>query len=207
MRQIGFALVLAASLLAGCGSQGAASTRSGGTAGMAGHHRAAASPSAGAAGHQQYAGRQDRPIKALDPQRAEDLLAGRGLGYALAAELNHYPGPAHVLQLGDQLGLTPDQERATREVFAAMDGEARRLGRQLIDQERELDGLFASGRIGPEELDRLAGAIAAIEGQLREVHLAAHLQMKAILTPAQVARYDELRGYAAPGSAPAPHRP
>ncbi len=207
MRWIGFALVLAASLLAGCASQGATPTASGGIAGMAGHHPATASPSAGAAGQQQHAGLQDRPIKALDPQRAEDLLAGRGLGYAQAAELNHYPGPSHALQLAAQLGLTPEQERATREVFAAMDGEARRLGRQLVDQERDLDGLFAGARIGPEELDRLTGAIAATEGQLREVHLAAHLRMKALLTPAQVARYDELRGYAARGGTPTPHRP
>ena len=39
------------------------------------------------------AGLTDRPIKALAPERVEELLAGRGAGYALAAELNHYPGP------------------------------------------------------------------------------------------------------------------
>ena len=41
-----------------------------------------------------------------------------------------------------------------------------------------------------------AGAAAAADGQLRAVHLRAHLAMKAALTPEQFARYDRLRGYA-----------
>ncbi len=176
----------------------------------AAHHEAAASPTPasptpGAA--QPYAGLQGRTIKALDPQRASDLLVGKGLGYAQAAELNHYPGPAHALQFAAQLDLTPDQERATRDIFAAMDADAKRLGQSLVDQERELDGLFAAGRITPTELTRLTGAIAATEGQLREVHLGAHLKMKALLTPEQIARYDQLRGYTAADGASATGTP
>jgi hypothetical protein len=45
-----------------------------------------------------YAGMQTRPIKALSEQQVADLQAGRGMGLALAAELNGYPGPAHVLR-------------------------------------------------------------------------------------------------------------
>ena len=43
-----------------------------------------------------YAGMQTRPIKALSEQQVADLGAGRGMGLALAAELNGYPGPSHV---------------------------------------------------------------------------------------------------------------
>ena len=39
-----------------------------------------------------YAGMQSRPIKALSEQQVADLQAGRGMGLALAAELNGYPG-------------------------------------------------------------------------------------------------------------------
>ena len=46
-----------------------------------------------------YAGQQARQVKALSKAEIEGLLAGRGLGYAKAAELNHYPGPRHVLDL------------------------------------------------------------------------------------------------------------
>ena len=40
-----------------------------------------------------YAGMQKRPIKALSEQQVADLGAGRGMGLALAAELNAIPAP------------------------------------------------------------------------------------------------------------------
>ena len=56
-----------------------------------------------------YTGMQTRPIKALSEQQVADLRAGRGTGLALAAELNGYPGPSHVLELADKLELTTNQ--------------------------------------------------------------------------------------------------
>jgi hypothetical protein len=53
-----------------------------------------------------YAGLQARSIKALSAEQIADLKAGRGMSLALAAELNGYPGPRHVLELGEQLSLT-----------------------------------------------------------------------------------------------------
>jgi hypothetical protein len=58
---------------------------------------------------QPYSGMQTRPIKALSDQQVADLKAGRGMGLALAAELNSYPGPSHLVELSDQLGLTSEQ--------------------------------------------------------------------------------------------------
>ena len=55
---------------------------------------------------QPHSGMQNRPIKALSDQQVADLKAGRGMGLALAAELNGYPGPSHLIELPDQLGLT-----------------------------------------------------------------------------------------------------
>lgn len=46
-----------------------------------------------------YTGLQERPIKALSDQQIDDLREGRGMGLALPAELNGYPGPRHVLGL------------------------------------------------------------------------------------------------------------
>jgi hypothetical protein len=54
--------------------------------------------SGAAYGQTPYAGMQDRAIKALSEQQVADLGAGRGMGLALAAELNDYPGPSHVAQ-------------------------------------------------------------------------------------------------------------
>jgi hypothetical protein len=57
-----------------------------------------------------YAGLEKRAIKALSDAQIADLRAGRGMGLALPAELNGYPGPVHVLELGDRLGLDAEQE-------------------------------------------------------------------------------------------------
>jgi hypothetical protein len=37
--------------------------------------------------------------------------------------------------------------------------------------------------------------IAALQGELRAIHLAAHLTTRAILSESQIIRYNELRGY------------
>ena len=39
---------------------------------------------------------------------------GRGFGMAFAADQHGYPGPMHVLELKDRLGLTPEQETRVR---------------------------------------------------------------------------------------------
>src|SRR5260370_16500810 len=67
-----------------------------------------------------YAGMQTRPIKALSEQQMADLSAGRGMGLALAAEFNGYPGPVHLLELADKLDLSPDQHTSIHRLFDSM---------------------------------------------------------------------------------------
>jgi len=92
-------------------------------------------PPALAQSHQPYAGLQARSIKALSEQQIADLRAGRGMGLALAAELNGYPGPMHVLETADALDLSGQQRTKMQELFAAMKAEAIPLGERLITQE------------------------------------------------------------------------
>ena len=91
-----------------------------------------------ASAQQPYAGLQDRAIKSLSDQQVADLNAGRGMGLALAAELNGYPGPIHTIELADKLHLSPDQVAQLRALFEAMRAEAIPLGTLLISQERSL---------------------------------------------------------------------
>ena len=142
-----------------------------------------------------YAGMQARSIKALSEQQVADLGAGRGMGLALAAELNGYPGPSHVLELADKLELSADQRANVKAMFDAMKAEALPLGSKLIEQETDLDRQFASRTITPESLKELTAAVAVTQGQLRETHLKYHLSMVAVLSPHQMHRYSELRGY------------
>ena len=88
---------------------------------------------------QSYAGMQARPLKALSSEELADLKAGRGMGLALAGELNGYPGPKHVLELARELILTEAQRARTQELFDAMKAEAVPLGQQLIAAESDLD--------------------------------------------------------------------
>ena len=60
-----------------------------------------------------YAGMQTRSIKALSDQQIADLGAGRGMGLALAAEMNGYPGSSHVLELADRLDLSAGRRPAS----------------------------------------------------------------------------------------------
>ena len=147
-----------------------------------------------------YAGQQGRDIKALSGQETAGLLAGRGMGLARAGELNHHPGPAHVLELKDKLALTPDQLAATSDSFAHMAAAAKPLGAELVDKERALDAAFKAGNLDSDELGRRTDEIANVQGRLRAVHLGAHLEMRRILTPEQVAAYDLLRGYGEPAA-------
>jgi Spy/CpxP family protein refolding chaperone len=150
---------------------------------------------------QPYAGMETRAIKALSDQQIADLKAGRGMGFALAAELNGYPGPVHAIELADKLGLSPDQIGKLRDLFEAMKAETIPLGIQLIAAEKTLDDAFAGKTVTLASLDADTQRIGAIQARLRAAHLKYHLSTIAVLTPEQGETYKELRGYsgAAPG--------
>jgi hypothetical protein len=152
-----------------------------------------------------YSGQQTRDIKALSDDDVSALRNGEGMGMAKAAELNGYPGPKHVLDLARQLQLTDGQRRRVQAIFDRMSAAAKPLGGELITQEQALDQLFAKGDITPDRLAAATAAIAELQGRLRAVHLAAHLETRALLNPDQIASYEQLRGYGAP-PAPEHHR-
>jgi len=144
-----------------------------------------------------YAGMASRRIPAVSPEREQGLLAGAGLGYAMAAELNGHPGPKHVLELGEELGLSESQRAAVQASFDRMHGEATELGGEILAAEELLDRRFAHRHIDEATLAGLTGRIAELEGKLRFVHLRAHLETDAVLTGEQRELYTRLRGYGA----------
>ena len=146
-----------------------------------------------------YADEQTRDIKSLSSEEVHGYLGGKGMGLAKSAELNGYPGPAHVMALTAELGLTSAQKQRTEALFAGMEARAKALGSALVDEERQLDALFASKSITRASLAATLARIADLQRQLRETHLQTHLAQVEILTPAQVAKYATLRGYSMPG--------
>lgn len=153
-----------------------------------GHHAAIAE-------HNSYAGMQSRSIKALSPQQIEGLRGGKGMGMAMPAELNGYPGPLHVLQLASKLHLSDEQIARTQSLYSEMQEAAKAQGEKVIEAERELDALFAEKKATSETVASAVSKAAQAQGALRETHLRYHLTMLDVLNPEQVAAYNKLRGY------------
>ena len=147
------------------------------------------------ASSQPYAGQQDRDISTLSPEDVDALLAGSGWGFALPAELNGYPGPTHVLEMADALGLTAGQVTEIEAIRVQMSGEAQTLGADYVAAEMAIDSAFEAGEMTPALLANLTASAAQIEASLRAVHLGAHLAVTPLLTRHQIVTYNRLRGY------------
>jgi hypothetical protein len=149
-----------------------------------------------------YAGLQARDIKALSPEQIVELREGRGMGASLPAELNGVPGPMHVLELSQRLKVTVEQRAVLEAIAADMRASAKHLGEKVIAAEAELDRAFKTGSIDEKGIADATARIAALLGQLRAVHLSAHLKTKRLLSDEQVMAYNQARGYSTVVSQP-----
>ena len=144
-----------------------------------------------------YAGEQARPVKSLSPEDITELRRGGGWGLAKAAELNGMPGPLHLLELKNQIPLTPEQVAVITRIYESMREAAITEGERFIEAERSLEDAFRAGIVTEENLPRMLEEIGRSRARLRFIHLSAHLETPSLLTEEQIARYDALRGYRA----------
>ncbi|MEO0342480.1 MAG: hypothetical protein AAF198_03500 [Pseudomonadota bacterium] len=147
-----------------------------------------------------YSGQDSREIAALSGTDVEDLLAGRGWGLARPAELNGFPGPAHVLELSDALSLSSAQEVQVRLIKSEMTETAQALGAEYIAIEAALDDAFEQDTITEDRLVQLTAEAAQVLAQLRNAHLIAHLKVTPLLSEEQIAIYNQKRGYGTHGA-------
>lgn len=152
-----------------------------------------------------YAGQEARPIKSLSAQDIDDLRNGRGWGMAKAAELNGVPGPTHLLELANEIGLDAAQVAKLRTIKDEMTAQAKPLGEKLIALEAELDRQFADAIVSESSLRELLTQIATTRSELRYTHLATHFKTPPLLTAAQIAAYNRLRGYTPSAPSDAAH--
>jgi Spy/CpxP family protein refolding chaperone len=145
--------------------------------------------------HSKYAGQEKRQIKSLSSDDIQQLQQGKGWGLAKAAELNGMPGPAHVLEMKKEIGLSSQQEQQITRLFNDMKARAIPLGKQLLQLEKKLNDSFARQDIDEQSLQQQLDEIATVRSKLRYVHLVTHLQTPQILTKQQVMLYNQLRGY------------
>ncbi len=146
-----------------------------------------------------YVEQLNSPVRGLSPQEVDDLLKGRGAGYARVAELKGYPGPRHVLDLKQELNLSSEQEREIQLAFFQMQKEAQRLGQAILEREQKLSRAFAQQVISEAELQRQTKELATLYSELRTTHLRAHLQVTPLLSTEQITKYNVLRGYITTG--------
>ena len=155
----------------------------------------AATPVASETLHQPYKGLEIRKISSLSETDIEALKSGAGWGLALPAELNGYPGPAHILELGAELGLSNQQTADIQAIFDAMQIDAIAKGSDLIEAERQLDQGFQSGDLTLGSLNDLIAQAETARASSRFVHLSRHLAAVELLTDEQIVEYAVLRGY------------
>lgn len=159
----------------------------------------AAQASDGASDHRsKYAGQESRSIKSLSAEDITELKRGGGWGLAKAAELNGVPGPIHLLEMKDKIGLDTTQHSAITTIYRRMKSRAVLYGNRLIDLERRLESDFRNRTITDALLRTSLNAIAETKRELRYVHLAAHIETLKILSEKQIRTYNTLRGYSSP---------
>lgn len=142
-----------------------------------------------------YAGFEAREVTSLSESDLAELRRGGGWGLALPAELNGYPGPAHLLELKEKIPLSPAQTAEIQALFDQMRQEAIAAGERFIAAETALDAGFRTPGLTRAELEQLLQAAAEARAALRLVHLSRHLLTSEILSQDQIETYNALRGY------------
>ena len=127
------------------------------------------------------------------PSDKDGLLKAEGMGQGKYAEMNGYPGPKHVLDLGDKLKLTATQRKSVQKFYDEMNTRAKELGKQIIQIEQELNDAYANGLISEKAVQNDCEEIGRLRGKLRAIHLAAHMKTKVVLNETQIALYRKLR--------------
>jgi Spy/CpxP family protein refolding chaperone len=122
------------------------------------------------------------------------------MGLAKAAERNGHPGPMHVLELAEELQLTPEQRRLVTAAFDRMKAKAKALGEAYIKAEKAVDQAFKSGPAKAAEVAERVAEANRLLGEIRLSHLQAHVEITPLLSPLQRARYAQLRGYGGAGA-------
>ena len=101
------------------------------------------------------------------------------------------------MALADDLDLTDAQRARVQDIFDRMNAKARTLGASFIAAEAALDEAFTAGDLTEANLNALTAETSRLRGQLRAVHLAAHLEEAPVLNRHQTMMYNRARGYGA----------
>jgi hypothetical protein len=124
---------------------------------------------AGHRGQSPYAGTFDpaSPIRALTLEELDQVRAGAGMGLARAAELNGLPGPRHVLDLGADLQLTPEQRAELQALYDQMLATARETGRQYLATQEAFEADLRAARVSVDALPERVAEVNRLRGSYK----------------------------------------
>ena len=145
-----------------------------------------------------------RAAEACTTEFEQVIATGRGFGMAFAADQNGYPGPLHVLELRERLGLTADQVAKMETLMRDMFDQSRPKSARLLDAKAKLRRLFADGKADDGAVRTAVAEVERARSDVRLVHLLAHLRTRDLLFEQQRRAYHEAR-WGAPGGASMPH--
>jgi Spy/CpxP family protein refolding chaperone len=146
------------------------------------------------AGMQQAGGMGGGMLGGMNDAEKEALKAGQGLGAGRLAMQAGFPGPRHVLEMGDELELTAAQKERIGTIFGEAKASFAKMGAELVEKEEALEAMFAAGDVDVGDMTKLAAEIGERQGELRAAHLAAHVRTKEALTPAQLEKLSAMSG-------------
>jgi Spy/CpxP family protein refolding chaperone len=140
-------------------------------------------------------------IKPISEYNLPGVGKGEGAGSGEAAELNGYPGPAHVIQMAANLGLDDRQIGAVKAIHEEMLQAVRAIAGEVKERQHELDALFESGTVTVAALEKATSAVSEAQGRLHFVHFRAHLKTREVLTPSQISTFKQIQAQASMESA------
>lgn len=139
------------------------------------------------------------PIKSLSISDYKAYQNGDEMGMTQVAELNNYPAAEAVLSYEKDLKLSSTQKSQLKAAVDALDFKAREMGRFILQHEKKLNELFATGKANEGSLIYYCNQIGLYQGELRNAHLQAHLKVRRILSPDQLKKYSRLKADANKG--------
>lgn len=132
-------------------------------------------------------------IKTLFNEEMRYHPTGFGMEHQGGPETPAYLSPKKVLEMWEALDLSADQFGKTKEIYENMVKELKRVGDLLGKKQEALAAMMEAAKPDENELRSLVMEKAALEGELRFIHLRANLKTREVLTPEQIKMFKEMQ--------------
>lgn len=132
------------------------------------------------------------PLKFLSNNQYQLYTTGNDTDMGLVGNVNGYPSPKKAIALAKELGLTEEQKRSIKTILSEMNRKALEMGKFILAEENKLNKVFETKTVNEGSLVFYTNKIGALQGELRNAYLKAHLRTGKILNATQQKKYVQL---------------